>query len=71
MKDFLIRYQYVFQLVTLASGIFLMLVAFGVVKTSLKPEEEERWRREKGRTLKIASVVIVVSSLVGLATRMW
>jgi hypothetical protein len=67
VKLFLLRYQPVFAAIVFVCGVYMMLIAFGVLRISRDPSIDERWRRERAPLMKVASSVMVVASLIGLA----
>ncbi|MEJ7729613.1 MAG: hypothetical protein WKG00_10380 [Polyangiaceae bacterium] len=66
MRQFLVQCQPLFQGITLLAGIYMLLVSFGVLRASKDPEVDARWRRERAPLLRVAAIVMVVASLVGL-----
>ncbi|NUP07736.1 MAG: hypothetical protein HOW73_16940 [Polyangiaceae bacterium] len=66
MRQFLRDYQAVFPAITLVCGLLMMLQAFGYVRVSRDPEVEARWRRDRAPIMKVASIVLVLSSALGV-----
>jgi 4-hydroxybenzoate polyprenyltransferase len=69
MREFMVHGQLVFQLIVLVCAIFLLLVARGFVSASPDAEKDAAWRAKNGRLMLGASIVMILSTLVGILSR--
>src|SRR5688572_19413164 len=69
MKEFMLRYQIVFQLIVLVCGVVMFLMAQGVIPASSDPEQNQRWRATKASRMKFFSIMMILCTLVGILSR--
>jgi hypothetical protein len=53
-------------LISIAAGIYALLVAFGVVQASKNPDANLVWRRKYGPMMKILGPILILSGLAEL-----
>ena len=66
MKQLLVSAQPLFQGITLLGGVYMLLMSFGVLRASKDPDVDARWRRDRAPLMRVAAIVMVVASLLGL-----